>query len=107
MATAQDPGRGTLILILGILGIVCCGVLGPVAWILGKQDLVKIRSGQISPEAEQLTNVGMILGIIGTVLLCLQLVGGCLWLMLVALAGAGAVKGKTALDVIDAIASAM
>jgi hypothetical protein len=107
MATAQDPGRGTLILILGILGIVCCGVLAPVAWILGKQDLTKIRSGEISTEAEQLTNIGMILGIVGTVLLCLQIVAGCVWGILVGLAGAGAAKGRTALDVIDALASAM
>ena len=40
---AQDPGRGTLILVLGIVSLVCCTLVGPLAWIWGKQDLEKIK----------------------------------------------------------------
>ncbi|HYV37492.1 MAG TPA: hypothetical protein VE988_17435 [Gemmataceae bacterium] len=101
---AQDPGRGTLILVLGILGFVCCGLLAPVAWIMGKQDMAKIQAGQIAPEAEQLTKIGMILGMIGTALIILYIIGGCIFGIITAIAGS---KVKTALDVYDAIACIM
>jgi hypothetical protein len=66
------PHRGTLILVLGILGLVVCGFLGPVAWIMGNTDLKEIRAGRMDPEGEGLTNGGRILGIISTVLLVLS-----------------------------------
>jgi uncharacterized membrane protein YjgN (DUF898 family) len=104
---AQDPGRGTLILVLGILSIVCCNLLGPLAWIWGKQDIAKIQAGEISPEAEQMTKIGMILGIIGTVLLVLGVVIGCIYGIIVAITAASLGK-KAALDVaFDTIASMM
>ena len=67
----SDPGRGTLILVLGILGLVVCGFLAPVAWIMGASDLKKIAAGHISPEAKGTTQAGMICGIIGSVLMIL------------------------------------
>jgi hypothetical protein len=76
---AQDPGRGTMLLVLGILSIVCCNFLGPVAWILGRGDLAKIRAGEISQEAEQMTKIGMILGIVGSCLLVLCFIAGCIF----------------------------
>jgi len=33
------PHRGVLILVLGILGIVCCFILGIIAWVMGNNDL--------------------------------------------------------------------
>lgn len=61
--------RGPVILTLGILGLVICGiVLGPIAWILGAQDLGEIRSGRMDPAGEGLTNAGMICGMIATIL---------------------------------------
>lgn len=70
------PHRGVLVLVLGILGFVsfgCCLLLpcGPIAWILGASDLKSIRSGRMDPAGESMTKVGMILGIISTVLICL------------------------------------
>jgi hypothetical protein len=62
----QKPHRGTLILVLGILSIVICGFLGPVAWIMGSSDLREIRAGRMDPEGEGTTNGGRICGIIGT-----------------------------------------
>jgi ABC-type Fe3+ transport system permease subunit len=102
---AQDPGRGTLLLVLGILSIVCCALLGPVAWIMGKQDLAKIRNGEIAPEAEQMTKIGMILGIVGTVILCLNILGGCAYAVIVVIVGIGSSKVKTSSldDVFQAI----
>jgi ABC-type Fe3+ transport system permease subunit len=92
---AQDPGRGVMILVLGILSLVCCTLLGPVAWILGRQDLAKIKSGEIAQEAEQMTKIGMILGMIGSGLLVLQLLGGCAYAILVLIIGIGSTKVKT------------
>ena len=60
------PHRGSLILILGILSIVVCGFLGPVAWIMGSSDLKEIRAGRMDAEGEGTTNAGRICGIIGT-----------------------------------------
>ncbi|MDX1502073.1 MAG: DUF4190 domain-containing protein [Thermoanaerobaculia bacterium] len=62
-----------LSLVLGILSILCCGLLGPVAWYMGSQELKKIAAGTASAEGEGLSKAGMILGIIGTVLLVLSL----------------------------------
>lgn len=75
----MKPHRGTLILVLGILGIVICGFLGIPAWIMGKSDLADMDAGQMDPSGRSVTNAGRICGIIGTVLLILSaLVGGLL-----------------------------
>ena len=63
---ALTPHRGTLILVLGILSILVCGFLGPVAWIMGSSDLKEIRAGRMDSEGEGSTNAGRICGIIGT-----------------------------------------
>ena len=48
------PHRGVLILVLGILSLVLCQLLGPVAWILGKGDMAEIDSGRMDPEGHRL-----------------------------------------------------
>jgi hypothetical protein len=68
-----EPHRGAMILVLGILGIVVCGVTGIFAWVLGKRDLELIRRGLMDKEGEGLTKAGYILGIVGTVLFMIQL----------------------------------
>jgi len=60
-------GNGVLILVLGILGLVLCPPTGIIAWIMGHQELNKIRLGQISKQDEGITRAGKILGIIGTI----------------------------------------
>jgi hypothetical protein len=88
------PHRGTLILVLGILSLVLGGLLGvgfalgPIAWIMGNNDLAFIRAGRMDPEGEGLTNAGRICGIISTVLLGLTLVA-CLLFCMGALGGFG------------------
>jgi predicted Zn finger-like uncharacterized protein len=71
-----QPHRGTLILVLGILSIVVCGFLGPVAWIMGSHDLKEIRAGRMDPEGEGTTNGGRICGIIGTILMVISVCCG-------------------------------
>lgn len=94
------PHRGTLILVLGILSLIICQILGPVAWIMGKGDLAQINAGRMDPEGKGLTQAGMVCGIIGTVLLALSLVIMVVYFILVVLvlggaaaAGAGAGAG--------------
>jgi len=65
----MKPHRGTLILVLGILGLVLCGVFTAIpAWIMGSGDLKQIDAGQMDPSGRGTTNAGRILGIIGTIL---------------------------------------
>ena len=66
------PHRGGLILTLGVLAVLCCQLLGPVAWAMGSADLREIREGRMDPEGTGTTQAGMILGIIGTVLIAMQ-----------------------------------
>lgn len=58
-------------LVLGILGVVCCQLFGPVAWFVGSQELKAIREGRSPAAGEGLAKAGWILGIIGSILLIL------------------------------------
>jgi hypothetical protein len=72
-----EPHRGTMILVLGILSIVFTGlgfILGPIAWIMGSNDLTAIRAGRMDPDGEGTTSAGRICGIIGTILGSLSLI---------------------------------
>lgn len=69
----MKPHRGTLILVLGILGLIICGPLAIVAWILGSADLKEMDAGTMDPAGRSNTNVGKILGIVGTILMILGL----------------------------------
>lgn len=75
-AAPASSNRPTIALVLGILGVVCCGLLAPVAWIMGSSELKSIRAGSSPASGEGLAKAGMILGIIGTVLLLF----GLLWI---------------------------
>jgi predicted Zn finger-like uncharacterized protein len=76
------PHRGPLILVLGILSLVFCWtwvmsmVLGPIAWIMGHNDLKEMRAGRMDSDGQGMTNAGMICGIIST-LLAVLMVAGC------------------------------
>lgn len=64
----MKPHRGTLILVLGILGLVVCGPCGIAAWIMGSGDLKEIDAGAMDPSGRSTTNAGRICGIIATIL---------------------------------------
>ncbi len=80
----MKPHRGVLILVLGILGIVGCCVCPPIAWYMGSQDMAEIEAGRMDPEGKQMTQIGMILGIVGSVLLVLSVI---VWIVMGVLAG--------------------
>jgi len=69
-----EQSQGTTILILGILSIVCCGLLGIAAWIMGNNELKAIDEGRRPPENRGTVNAGRICGIIGVALTALGLV---------------------------------
>ena len=43
------PHRGTMILVFGILGLVCCVGFGIAAWIMGSGDEKAMAAGQMDP----------------------------------------------------------
>ncbi|HSM44910.1 MAG TPA: DUF4190 domain-containing protein [Acidimicrobiia bacterium] len=69
-----ESSQATTILVLGIIGVVLCQFLGPVAWVMGNSELQAIDAGRRAPENRGTANAGRILGIIGTVLLVLGIV---------------------------------
>jgi hypothetical protein len=70
----MKPHRATLILVLGILGLIICQPLGIFAWIMGNGDLKQIDAGTMDSSGRSLTNAGRILGMIATILMILGLV---------------------------------
>ncbi len=84
------PHRGTLILVLGILGIVLCFICGIVAWVMGNADLREMQAGTMDPSGEGLTKAGKICGMVGTILF---IVGFGLWMLMAVLAMIGAAAG--------------
>lgn len=69
-----EPHRGTTILILGILSIVCCAPIGIAALLMGNADLQKMKAGQMDRSGESTTNIGKILGIVGLVIWAIAIV---------------------------------
>jgi hypothetical protein len=82
----MKPHRGTLVLVLGILGLIICQPVGIAAWLMGNADLKEIGAGTMDPEGKTLTQIGKILGIIATVLLAL----GIVFFILMMVLGVGA-----------------
>jgi hypothetical protein len=66
--------RGTTILVLGILSIMLCQVLGPVAWAMGNEELRRIGIGQVDPMTRNSVTAGRICGIVATVLLIISVI---------------------------------
>lgn len=77
------PHRGTLILILGILSIICCIICGIIAWIMGNNDLRQMAAGTMDPSGRGLTNAGKICGIVGIAVQIVGIVLVVIWLILV------------------------
>jgi len=72
LAGAPATSEDTMALVLGIIGLVLCNILSPVAWYLGHKARQEARRAGRQPSGN--ATAGWILGIVGTVLL---LLGGC------------------------------
>ena len=76
------PHRGTLILVLGILGIVCCFICGIIAWVMGSNDLKEMSAGRMDASGQGLTQAGKICGMVSVIL---QIIGFIVWLLFMSL----------------------
>ena len=76
------PHRGTVILVLGILGIVCCFICGIIAWVMGSNDLKEMSAGRMDSSGQGLTQAGKICGMVSVIL---QIVGFIIWLLFMSL----------------------
>lgn len=70
----MQPHRGVLILVFGILGVVCCVILGILAWVWGNQDKAAMQAGTMDRSGEGLTEAGRILGMVSVGLAVLWVV---------------------------------
>jgi hypothetical protein len=66
--------NATVSLVLGVLGVICCALLAPFAWYLGNQELKAIQAGASPAAGDGIARAGMVLGIVGVVLLGMQLI---------------------------------
>jgi len=60
-------------MVLGILSVVLCAAVGPLAWWFGRRTLVEIDGSEGRYGGRGLAQAGYILGIVGTVLLAVLL----------------------------------
>ncbi len=77
---APSP-QAVTVFVLGILGITCCNILAPIALILGLSERKLVSEGVCAPSG--LLTAGWIMGIVGTVLLCLNVLCTVLWFLIV------------------------
>ena len=72
---APDHPRATVALILGILGIVACSIVAPFALVIGRRSVTEIDASGGRLGGRGMAQAGFILGVIGTVILALSLIG--------------------------------
>ena len=69
-----EQSKATTVPVLGILGLVLCSVLAPIAWYMGNEEVRAIDAGRRDSANRGTANAGRILGIIGTVLMGLGII---------------------------------
>ena len=69
-AGSSEPKVG---LVIGIFSLVCCHILGPVAWYMGYDARRAIRAGRAPAGDETLATIAMVLGMLATALLAVGL----------------------------------
>ena len=73
---AREHPQATTVLVLGILGLVVCGLIAPFAWVMGNRVVREIdaSSGQLGGRSQ--ANAGRICGMVGTILIGVTLLIG-------------------------------
>ena len=64
-----EASQASTALVLSILGLVCCQILGIVAWVMANNELEGIKAGKRNPANEGTASAARIIGIVTTVLL--------------------------------------
>jgi hypothetical protein len=83
----QPHPKGTTVLVLGILGLVCCGVAGIFAWVMGNTAIKEIDANPAAYDNRGTVQAGRILGIISVAFLVIGVIVSILWVILVVAAG--------------------
>jgi hypothetical protein len=73
-ATPPNASNAVTALVLGILGIVLCPLLGPVAWTLGRKGEQEIDRSGGAVGGRGMATAGKILGMVGSALILLVVV---------------------------------
>lgn len=82
MSSEQDHKQKAMtIFLLGLLGIVLCQILAPIAMIMGNQYISECRYEGVEPDSLGVT--GRILGVVGTILFVLSMIFVVLYLFFV------------------------
>jgi len=75
MAPPTDS-QATVALVLGILSVICCPLVGPVAFFIGNAARARIQMSGATVGGGGMATAGMILGIFGTIFLVLVILYG-------------------------------
>jgi uncharacterized membrane protein YjgN (DUF898 family) len=73
-APPPNHPQAITVLVLGILGLVVCGIIGPFAWVMGNRVVGEIDASHGTVGGRTEANIGRILGIVATVLLVVGVV---------------------------------
>ena len=73
MPQQPRPEGATAVFVLGLLGLLACGILGIFAWIQGNEYLARCQAMGVEPEG--IAVAGRIMGIVATALVALAVVG--------------------------------
>ncbi len=83
---APDHPDSTTVLLLGILGMAVCQVVAPFAWVKGARVKREIDASGGKLAGRSQAQIGYILGIVGSVLLLLYVVGFLFYIVIVVIA---------------------
>jgi hypothetical protein len=83
----REHPQGMTILVLGILSLVVCGLLGPVAWVMGNNALAEIDRNPMAYTNRSTVQAGRICGIVAS---CLLIVSVLFVVVILVIATAGA-----------------
>jgi hypothetical protein len=84
-----DHPQATTVLVLGILGLVLCGLIAPFAWVMGNRVVAEIDASGGRIGGRSAANAGRICGIVGSVLIGLGLLVGLLFVFGAVVAASG------------------
>lgn len=70
----ENHPKATTALVLGIVGVICCSLTAPFAWVIGKRAMDEIDASGSRMGGRGLAQAGYVLGIVGTILLVLGVV---------------------------------
>ncbi|WP_188111216.1 DUF4190 domain-containing protein [Nocardioides antri] len=83
---APDHPQASTVLILGILGMAVCQVIAPFAWVMGSRVKKEIEAPGSQYGGRSQVQVGYVLGIVGSCLLGLYVLGALAYVAIIAVA---------------------